>query len=151
MEQLVPLLEEQLRHGPARLPVTGSSMLPMLRGGRDIVMLTALSRAPDPGDVILYRRENGQYVLHRLIRMVDGQTCLCCGDNQWEREFISLRQVIARVERFRRGGKWIDTGTSRGYGLYTWIWTRLFFLRPVMIAARRLFGRLRRILRRDNT
>ena len=148
MEQLRPLLEEQLDHGYARLPVTGSSMLPMLRGGRDVVALARFEGAPRPGDVLLYRRESGQYVLHRLIRL-ERETCLLCGDNQWEREYLSCDHVIARVEKFRRGGKWIDVETSRSYRLYTFVWTALFPLRPMMIATRRLLGRLRRIFRRD--
>ena len=148
MEQLLPLLEEQLDHGYARLPVTGSSMLPMLRGGRDVVALARFEGAPRPGDVLLYRRENGQYVLHRLIR-AEGERCLFCGDNQWEREYLDAHCIIARVDKFRRGGKWIDVETSRSYRLYTFVWTALFPLRPMMIATRRLLGRLRRIFRRD--
>jgi len=148
MEQLVPLLEEQLDHGSARLPVTGSSMLPMLRGGRDVVSLVRLTQPPQRGDVLLYRRENGQYVLHRLIR-AEGERCLFCGDNQWEREYLGAHCIIARVDRFRRGARWIDTKRSRGYRLYTFVWTALFPMRPVMIATRRLLGRLRRIFRRD--
>ena len=149
MEQLVPLLEEQLRHGTAMLPVTGSSMRPMLHGGRDAVMLAKISGPMRPGDVLHYHRENGQYVLHRLIRMEDAQTCLLCGDNQWERELLSADRVIARVERFCRGGTWIDVHTHRGYRFYRFIWTALFPLRRIMIATRRLLGRLRCILRRD--
>ena len=148
MEQLVPLLEEQLRHGSARLPVTGSSMRPMLHGGRDIVSLARLTGHPRRGEVYLYRRENGQYVLHRLIRR-DGDVCIFCGDNQWEKEYLSYEGIIARVDKFRRGGKWIDAEESRGYRLYTFVWTALFPLRPMMIATRRLLGRLRKLFRRD--
>ena len=64
MEQLGPLLKEQLSHGFARLPVTGSSMLPMLRQGRDIVRLIPSEYLPENGAIILYCRKNGQYVLH---------------------------------------------------------------------------------------
>ena len=149
MEQMIPLLQEQLQHGLARLPVTGSSMSPMLRNGRDVVMLEKISGSLQPGDVLLYRRESGQYVLHRLIRMEDAQTCLFCGDNQWEKELLSADRVIARVERFCRGGKWIDVRRHRGYRLYTFIWTALFPVRRIMIGTRRCLGRLRRILRRD--
>lgn len=149
MEQLGPLLEEQLRGGHAILPVTGHSMLPMLQGGRDVVWLIPLDRAPERGDVLLYRRAGGQYVLHRLIRMMDEDTCLCCGDNQWQRELVPAANVKARVDRFCRGGKWIDCNGNKAYRLYMNIWTVLFPVRRPIIAARRVSGRLRRKLRRE--
>ena len=149
MEQLGPLLEEQLQNGCAMLHVTGHSMLPMLRGGRDVVQLAALYELPGQGDVLLYRRASGQYVLHRLIRMVDRDTCLCCGDNQWQREFVPAASVMARVERFCRNGKWIDCKRDKGYCHYTKIWTALFPVRRPLIAVRRLLGRLRGILWRE--
>ena len=149
MEQLGPLLEEQLKRGHAMLPVTGHSMLPMLQGGRDVVRLGVLEGIPERGDVLLYRRAGGQYVLHRLIHMVDRDTCLCCGDNQWQRELVPAASVMARVERFCRKGKWIDCKDDRGYCLYVKLWTALFPVRRPIIAVRRLLGRLRRKLRRE--
>ena len=148
MEHLVPLLEEQLRHGSAILPVTGSSMLPALREGRDMVELVPLNGTPIRGDVLFYRRPSGQYVLHRLIRMEDAETCLICGDNQWERELLSLDRVIARVERFVRDGKWINCKDDQVYRLYTKIWTALFPVRRPIIMLRRCLGRLRAKMRR---
>ena len=152
MEQLGPLLEQQLERGSAQLPVTGSSMLPMLRQGRDVVRLVRPDRPLTRGEVILYRRENGQYVLHRLIRMEDAATCLCCGDNQWERELVPLTQVVARVDRVCRDGAWIELRSHRGYLCYRTIWTALFPVRRPVILLRRLLGRLRgsiNQLRRD--
>lgn len=148
MENLAPLLEEQLHHGSATLPVTGSSMLPMLRNGRDIVELVPLDGTPHRGDVLFYRRPSGQYVLHRLIRMEDARTCLICGDNQWERELLSLDRVIARVKRFTHNGKWIDCKGNQVYQLYMKIWTALFPVRRPIIALRRCLGRLRAKMRR---
>lgn len=147
MEQLGPLLEEQLRGGSARLPVTGSSMLPMLRHGRDVVGLVSLEGRPGRGDVMLYRRADGQYVLHRVIRMVDGETCLCCGDNQWQRELVPLSRGIARVDRFCRGGRWYEVDRCKSYQLYTRLWTGLFPVRRPILWVRRGLGCLRRAMK----
>ena len=144
MEQLGPLLKEQLSHGFARLPVTGSSMLPMLRQGRDVVRLVPVKHPPENGAIILYCRENGQYVLHRLIRKESDGMCLCCGDNQWEQELVSCEQVIAVVDGLWRGGRWIDLKTDRKFLWYQRLWTNLFPVRRPIIAVRRLIGRLRR-------
>ena len=146
MEQLGPLLKEQLSHGFARLPVTGSSMLPMLRQGRDVVRLIPAEDPPGNGAIILYCRENGQYVLHRLIRKERGGMYLCCGDNQWERELVSWEQVIAVADGLWRGGRWVDLKTDRRFLCYQRLWTNLFPVRRPIIAVRRLVGRLRRLI-----
>ena len=146
MEQLCPLLEEQLEHGAARLPVTGSSMLPMLKQGRDVVRLVRLRGIPVSGDVLLYRRENGQYVLHRLIRMEGDENCLFCGDNQWEGEIVPLSGVIARVDGVWRGGRWINLERKGSYLCYQRIWTALFPVRRPILGVRRLLGLLCRCI-----
>ena len=146
MEQLGPLLEEQLARGYATLPVTGSSMLPMLRQGRDVVRLIKPEIPPRPGTVLLYRRESGQYVLHRLIRMEGEALCLCCGDNQWEREFVPLSRVIARADGLWRKGVWLDLQQNAACLIYTRVWTGLFPVRRPILWVRRILGRLRRAI-----
>ena len=63
---LMPEYESLLLEG-AELPlvISGGSMLPFLASGRDSVMLKAPDRALRRGDIVIYRRENGAYVLHR--------------------------------------------------------------------------------------
>lgn len=94
---------------------------------------------------MLYRRGDGQYVLHRIIRMEDSETCLCCGDNQWEREFVPQARMIARVDRFCRAGRWYDVEDA-GYQLYAKLWTGLFPVRRPILWARRVLGQLRRAI-----
>ena len=136
MEELYPLLAEQLRHGSARLPVTGSSMSPTLRGGRDLVRLERPDRAARRGDILLYRRENGQYVLHRCLRR-EGAHLVCCGDRQLEKETIREDQVLAVVTALCRKGTWYKT-THWSCRLYTQLWMLLplrraaFFARGVL-------------------
>ena len=61
MAQLRELLDEQLAHGEALLPVTGNSMWPLLAGGRDMVRLARLDRRVQPGDIALYQKADGSY------------------------------------------------------------------------------------------
>jgi len=79
--------------------------------------------------------------------MVDDETCLLCGDNQWERELLSRSRVIARVEAVCRAGTWIDLHSHRGYLCYKFLWTALFPVRRPIILARRLLGLLRRTIK----
>ena len=121
-------------------------MLPMLRGGRDTVSLVALNGAPERGEVILYRRSDGVYVLHRVVGRLDDSTCLCCGDNQWQCEPVPDGNVIAGVDRFHRRGRWIET-ENLGYRFYSRVWIGLMPLRRPILAVRRVLGRLKRFMR----
>ena len=104
MEDLIPLLQEQLSSGAnARLLVTGTSMQPLLRNKKDSVLLCAPQR-PKKGHILLYRRPGGQYVLHRVVALGE-TTLLCCGDNQWRKEPILPQQVEATVCAYYRGEK----------------------------------------------
>jgi len=142
MENLVELLFLQLEHGCATLAVTGISMLPMLRHGKDLVRLEQLERSPRSGDVLLYRRESGQYILHRVVREEQNGNLWCSGDNQWEKEAVHPNQALAVVSAFCRKGKWY-TVDHLGYRLYVWLWVGVFPIRKPILALRRRLGRLR--------
>ena len=147
MEQLAELITLQLeKGGRAPLTVTGSSMMPMLYGRRDTVELIPAAYRQKKGDIILYRRKSGRYVLHRIIGLTaDGY--ICCGDNQATKEFVCHEQLIAVVNGFVRKEKTYAMNTP-GYRLYRWLWVNLFFLRPGYIWLRRRLGRLRKQLRK---
>ena len=147
MDELMPLLLLQLTHGPANLPITGSSMHPMLRSGRDQVVLEKMESFPDKGHpVFLYLRDNGDYVLHRLVRRKKDHF-LCCGDNQWQPEPVRADQVVAMVTGFFRKGKFYHVN-HRGYRVYAWLWSVAFPVRRPLLAVRRWLGKLRKIRRR---
>lgn len=148
MEELVKILAVQLENGGrARLIVTGNSMYPMLHHRKDAVWLVPMTRQPQKRDLILYRRESGQYVLHRIVtRVRDGEFC-CSGDNQWELEPMDSEKIIALVDGFQRKGK-SYTGKEFGYRLYVFVWVALMPVRRPLLALRRRLGRLRAKLRR---
>ena len=113
---LMPLLQEQLASGvKVRLGVTGTSMLPLLRSGLDSVLLMP-PQALKNGDILLYRRKNDRYVLHRIIG-TEGSAYLCCGDNQWRKETVSPEQIEAVVCGYYRGARKqnLDTFCYRFY------------------------------------
>ncbi len=148
MEELMPLIQVQLQEGGhASLTVTGNSMYPMLRHRRDRVFL----QPPDPvqkkGDLILYRRDSGGYVLHRVVRCKAPGTYICCGDNQWEPELVLQRQVLGKVYSFHRKDKTVKV-THRGYRFYVWLWVGVFPLRRSLLAVRRFLGKAYRKLRK---
>ena len=144
LEQLMPLITEQLSRGEsvAFFP-KGTSMLPMLRQERDSVVLSPLPLRLKKYDLPLYQRDNGAYVLHRIVRV--GETYTCIGDNQFEFETgVEHRQMIGLVTAFNRDGKRIDV-TAPDYRLYCRFWTAS---RPIRHLWRRGINLLRRIARR---
>lgn len=141
-DELMQVVMLQLESGGvANLTVTGFSMMPMLRNLRDAVVLIPVPEMLKTGDIALFRRDNGQYILHRVIKVVkDGY--LFCGDNQAELELVRHDQLIALVGGFTRKGK-AHSLAEYSYRLYTTACIRLFCLRKPYIGMRRRLGRIR--------
>ncbi len=117
-------------------------MLPMLRQGVDTVVLSPVPEQLRKYDIPFYRRDNGQFVLHRIVAVGESYTCI--GDNQFELEpGVRKEQVIAVVSAFSRGGREIPV-TSLGYRCYCRFW---HYSRPIRHLWRRALGWLRRKLR----
>ena len=144
MEELMKVISLQLENGQAELTVTGDSMYPTLWHLRDRVYLE--KRTPKKRDIILYKRENGKYVLHRIVGLRPGGFW-CSGDNQWEKEAVDPEQVIAVVVRICRNGKELSIEDS-GYDLRIRLWTAMMPVRKPVLAARRRLGAWRRAIRR---
>jgi hypothetical protein len=150
MEEQALSLEEQLKTvGFFVLPPRGVSMWPLLRNGRDSVRIEPLAdvRALRVGDVPVYRRENGQLVLHR-VRYVAKDGYLMCGDNQSRMEFVPFSWVFGVMTAYYRDEK-EHSLHSFAYRCYVRLycgaplWLRRAFLYCVRLP-RRAWGKLRR-------
>lgn len=146
MEELHKVIALQLElGGRARLTVTGRSMLPLLRSRRDSVELIPVEGVQKKGTIILYRRESGQFVLHRIVRLTkDGY--ICCGDNEAAKEPVSQTQLLAAVDVLNRKGRRI-TDSNFCYCIYKALWVGLFPFRGLYIKIRRWCGKNYRKLR----
>lgn len=114
----------------------GTSMLPLIVQQRDSVTLAKPSGELRRGDIAFYLRDNGQYVLHRVIKSENGRYTMC-GDNQITPETgIENRHIIGVVRRITRNGRTL-TDRTFSYRLYKLIW-RSFFVRRVYSRLRRL-------------
>lgn len=150
MKALAEVIALQLETaGKANLTVTGYSMLPFLKQFRDSVQLEPVTAQLAPGDIALYRRDSGTYILHRVIRLTP-EGYLFCGDNQYALEPVRQDQLLARVCSYVRKGKRRDLGGT-GYRMYCWWCVKLFGIRKYYIRLRRCFGGLRsRLTKRRN-
>lgn len=132
MLELGPIIESVVEKGSEiTVVISGNSMYPMLSHRRTKVTL-AKATSYKKYDVILYKRTNGQYVLHRIIGKKN-DACILAGDNETEKEFpIQNEQIIACVKAFERFGRKIYTNQI-GYRVYTVIWCAVFPFRHKLI------------------
>ena len=142
MSALTPLMEEILAQGGSvEMTVTGHSMEPMLHDRVSRVRLRA-PRELKRGDLPLYRRTDGHYVLHRVTQ-ADGGCMTCCGDAQWVLEpNIARSQIVAVMEAFdRKGGRWVNADSAL-YGVYWRVWLAIRPLRHLAVGGMRRVKRL---------
>lgn len=115
------------------LTVTGDSMFPLWRHKRDSVVLTKCDKNTlKKGDIPLYKRRNGQYVIHRIVK-VNKNGYYLCGDAQAEIEYnVPSESIVAVVTSFTRKDKKYDCDDWR-VRLYAFLWMRLFPIRGLIL------------------
>ena len=109
LEDVWPVMQEQINAGGSvRFGPKGTSMLPMLRQGIDSVVIENTPEKLNKYDLPLYRRENGQFVLHRVVG-VKKSGYVMRGDNQYINEYDVLHsQILAIVTGFYRGDEFVS-------------------------------------------
>ena len=137
MEEILELMQAAFAQGGSYcLVVTGWSMSPTLKPGRDAVRLTR-SRKPRWGDIVFAPRRCGGYMLHRVVKLLPGGGAVLSGDGQtWLEE---VDEIIAVAEAIRRNGKWVSS-ENPVYRVYVFLW---FFTRPI----RGVLVKLKRLMR----
>lgn len=108
--ELFPAINELLLNGQkVRITVTGNSMMPFLMENRDSVELSAASiHDLRFGQIALIKRDNGTYILHRVIFKSKNSFYLA-GDAQCRIEGPLLpRHLVAVVSAIWRKGKLIS-------------------------------------------
>lgn len=109
---------------------TGVSMLPLLKQGRDLFVVTKkTSKRCKKYDVVLFKRNN-KYILHRVIKVNDSDY-VTKGDNcVYAEQGVKDEDIIGVMTSFIRKGKEYSV-SSLWYKLYSVLWTNLYFLRRV--------------------
>ena len=128
IETVLSLLECQKTDVP--VPIKGNSMVPFLREG-DTVYLNSLTNEPKRGDVVLFRRADGSFVLHRIAKRLPDKSYLLLGDNQTVREPIKRDQILAITKSAKRKNRLI-TEKNFIWRFYGSVWLSLFRIRPLI-------------------
>jgi len=119
---LSPLFLDILNSGSrVKLTITGNSMYPLLRTSIDSVIIKKKSTI-SKYDIILYKRENGEYILHRVVGIKEDGAMVLAGDFETVTEYpVYPKQVIATVESIFRKGKHISCNNPL-YKIYSFLW-----------------------------
>lgn len=112
---------------PVRLTLDGVSMQPLIRKNRDVVIMLPLERPVKRGDIVLFRRGDGRYAAHRVMRAFSGgvQTIgdACRQPDPWMRadEVLGLAVCLRRGRLTLR----LDSAFCRAFGR-AWMAVRPF-------------------------
>ena len=135
--------EELNRNGKLIYTNVGDSMMPLLREGQDLLIIERTEGRLRKYDVPLYKRDSGQYVIHRILK-VRPDDYVICGDNRYHREYgITDRHIIGILTGIVRDGKTIPVTDTR-YQLYVHLWCDFFAIRAAIIWCRSFPKRLLR-------
>lgn len=129
----VSMLRDLVNEGKeCRLLISGSSMAPFLVHERDSIVFSKPDRELRRGDMVFYQRDNGQYVMHRILK-VKPEGLYIIGDAQTEVEGpVKPEQVFALVTKVNRKGKWVGPGNF-WWWFFSTVWLRLFPIRRLIL------------------
>ena len=135
--------EELERTGQLVYTNLGNSMMPLIRQQKDLVIIKQAKEPLKRYDVPLYKRDSGEYVLHRIMK-INKQGYVLCGDNRWNREYgITDKHIIGVLEGVVRDGKTISV-TDWKYRVYIHLWCDFFYIRAGILKMLKLIKRLGR-------
>lgn len=135
-------IEEQLKEGKYISTLVGNSMQPLLKSRKDQVVVEKINSPLKKYDMVLYIRDNGQYVCHRIIK-IKKDRYLICGDNRYKIENVFPKQILGVVTGYYRNGKYVSCNDI-SYKMYVFIWCYFFPVRRMFLY---LKGQIRKLLR----
>lgn len=121
--------------GYAAVRIKGTSMLPFLEEGKALVEVeTSTLKQLKKGDVVLYKKNDGTLVLHRIIKIECEDIFMVLGDHQFKNpERVNKEQIIAVAQGFFINRRYVDDNT-RWYRIYKKIWLSSLTLRRCCLA-----------------
>lgn len=133
LDSICELLKEG--HSAVAMPVSGGSMCPFLHSG-DTAFLD-VSEDYKKGDIILYKRADNRYILHRIVK-INGDVLFCSGDAQKALERVDKNSVCAKVCHVSHKGKMIVKDSFR-WKFYAHIWLFIRPIRPTLLKLSRKY------------
>ena len=112
---------------------SGTSMYPLLKSGKDRVVIAPVDSTLKKNDVPLYKGEDGKLVLHRIIRVkTDGYVIR--GDNLYRNEYnVTDEKIVGVLKGIYKGDKLYNCDTDFWYKLYVCFIRASYPLRYVFV------------------
>lgn len=132
--------EELSKNGRIIHTNVGTSMMPLLRQNRDVMIIERPNGRLKKYDVPLYKDKAGRYILHRVLKVRENDYIIC-GDHCTRREYgITDEQIIGVLTGVIRDGKTIKM-TDFSYKLYYHLWCDFFYIRVAIIKIKAFWKR----------
>lgn len=108
----------------------GTSMEPMLKEGRDTVIITPPVFPLKVGDVPVYRKD-GHYTMHRIVA-VTKKGYIICGDNRSDLEIgVCESDIVGVLTAFYQDGRYVEC-TDENYLKYV---RKVLFCTPFKVVS----------------
>ncbi len=122
--------------------IKGTSMNPLLYQGVNKVYVEKPNGRLNKMDVALYRRDSGDYILHRVMK-VTKTGYVMCGDNHYVFEYgITDAHILGVMKGYYKGSNYVDVNKSLKYKFYVFFYARFIFLRKIINFVRRVFKKI---------
>ncbi len=132
------------KHGKLVYKNVGTSMMPLLRQNRDLMIIEKRPQGRlKKYDAVLYKSNSGKYILHRILK-VRKDDYVICGDHCIYREFgIKDKQIIGVLAGIVRDDRTIQV-TNKKYLFYVHLWCDFFYIRVIILASKQFAHKVKR-------
>ena len=96
----------------------GDSMSPLIREN-DLLVIEPVKEPLEVGNIPLYKRDSGQYVLHRIVKIKNGKYTMKGDNRDFIEKGITDRHIIGVLTQIVRSGKTFPVETPEEYALRT--------------------------------
>ena len=111
-DNIVSIMKFNLDRGETvQLTVTGHSMEPYLKEGRDKVFLRRIDTPPKKGDIVFFKRKSNAYVLHRVVKVKSDGWYFAADSHSGIEGPVTLDSMIAVSAYEERDGRLVRSGS----------------------------------------
>ena len=129
---MIRSIEEQIKeNGYVITTVQGVSMKPFLLPQKTLVKLVPPVSRVHPGDCILYRRENDQVVLHRVVYCKKNGYVTTGDAYAGTVYFVPRDRVLGFMDAYCNRARW-KSGRGWSARLFFWVWYAVLPIRFVI-------------------
>lgn len=138
--------QELSENGRCLIQTVGVSMEPILHNRYSSVVLEKPDSPLSVNDVVLFKRPDGAYVLHRIIR-IDKDSFYIRGDNCYGTEIVKREQILGRMSGYFNGDEFTDCAADEKYKKYVKTLTARYIYRQCRAIPGRAVRKLKRSLK----